>query len=208
MKEFKFAVFLDGGFIIKKLGGRLKRKALAADVVDFTKNLCSSTSLKLGTLHRIYFYHAPPYSAKIVNPFDGQITNYGTTTTYIDGQKLIQQLELSENFAVRLGELNFQGWKLRSTALTQIASSSSMAVTAKDIQPELKQKGVDLRIGLDIAAVALKKQADAVVLVTGDADLIPAMKFARREGLRVYLVPCNHGVIRELKVHADEIINI
>jgi uncharacterized LabA/DUF88 family protein len=43
----------------------------------------------------------------------------------------------------------------------------------------------------------------AIVVVTGDSDLIPAFKFARREGIRVHLDCLGHGVRRELKVHAD-----
>ncbi len=44
-----------------------------------------------------------------------------------------------------------------------------------------------MRIGLDIAWLSLKRIVDAVVLVTGDSDFVPAMKFARKEGIRVYL---------------------
>ena len=64
-----------------------------------------------------------------------------------------------------------------------------------------------MRIGLDIASLAIKRLVSAVVLVTGDSDLIPAMKLARREGLRVFLGTLGSTQIRpELKVHADRII--
>ena len=72
--------------------------------------------------------------------------------------------------------------------------------------PNIEQKGVDLRIGLDIARLALRDMVDIVVVVTGDSDLIPAFKFARREGVRVYLDHMGHGVKRELKVHTDLIL--
>ena len=39
-----------------------------------------------------------------------------------------------------------------------------------------------MRVGLDIASLTLKKQVEVIVLVTGDSDFVPAMKFARREG--------------------------
>ena len=35
------------------------------------------------------------------------------------------------------------------------------------------------------AMYVLKRIVEIIVLVTGDSDLVPAMKFARREGLRV-----------------------
>ena len=75
-----------------------------------------------------------------------------------------------------------------------------------DLVPALQQKGVDIRIALDIANLAAKRIANILVLVTGDADLVPAMKFARKEGMRVYLETMGHGVHRELKAHVDFVL--
>jgi uncharacterized LabA/DUF88 family protein len=47
-----------------------------------------------------------------------------------------------------------------------------------------KQKGVDMRIGVDIASITFKKQASTIVLVSGDSDFVPAAKLARRGPLR------------------------
>lgn len=62
---------------------------------------------------------------------------------------------------------------------------------------------MDLRIGLDIAALTLKKHVDVIGLVTGDSDFIPALKFARREGKQVFLYTLGHDIHRELYVHSD-----
>lgn len=69
--------------------------------------------------------------------------------------------------------------------------------------PNVHQKGVDMRVGLDIASLTLKKQVDVIVLVTGDSDFIPAMKFARREGAQLFLVTLGHNVVDEMREHAD-----
>ncbi|MBU1699805.1 MAG: NYN domain-containing protein [Candidatus Eisenbacteria bacterium] len=74
------------------------------------------------------------------------------------------------------------------------------------LKPDVKQKGVDLRIGLDIARLSLLHLVDVIVVVTGDSDMVPAFKFARREGLRIYLDHMKHGVRRELKAHADLVL--
>ena len=51
-----------------------------------------------------------------------------------------------------------------------------------------------------------KRFVERIVLVTADSDFIPAMKFARREGVQVTLVTMGHMLVkRELKVHADEL---
>jgi uncharacterized LabA/DUF88 family protein len=63
-----------------------------------------------------------------------------------------------------------------------------------------------MRIGLDIASLALKRLVSTIVVVSGDSDLVPAMKLARREGLRVYLDPLGFHVRPELKIHADRIL--
>jgi uncharacterized LabA/DUF88 family protein len=66
-----------------------------------------------------------------------------------------------------------------------------------------QQKGVDMRIGLDIAALTLKRHADIIVLVAGDSDFVPAMKFARREGAQLFLVTLGHAIRSEMREHAD-----
>ena len=66
-----------------------------------------------------------------------------------------------------------------------------------------------MKIGLDVAWLSSKRIVDRIVLVTGDSDFIPAMKFARREGVQVILVTMGHKLIkRELLEHADELRSV
>jgi uncharacterized LabA/DUF88 family protein len=95
------------------------------------------------------------------------------------------------------------GWKLGRAALRSLARRQR-AVTAQDFVPDMGQKGVDIRIGLDIARIAVKHMVDIIVLVTG--DFVPVMKFARTEGIKVYLEPMGHGIRPELKAHADFVL--
>lgn len=67
----------------------------------------------------------------------------------------------------------------------------------------LKQKGVDMRIGIDIASLALKKQVDTIVLVAGDSDFVPAAKLACREGIDFILDPLWQQVNADLFEHID-----
>jgi uncharacterized LabA/DUF88 family protein len=105
--------------------------------------------------------------------------------------------------ALRAGETAVHGWELGGAALRDIVKHGARALVANDLVPNIEQKGVDLRIGLDIARLSLCKLVDVIVVVTGDSDMIPAFKFARREGVRVYLDYMGHTVRRELKVHTD-----
>ena len=99
----------------------------------------------------------------------------------------------------------FRGWRLRGHALKALILESRKLLPS-DLGPSVEQKGVDLRIGLDVATLATKGIVESIVLVSGDSDLVPAMKFARREGLRVYLDTLGHGVRRSMREHADLVI--
>jgi hypothetical protein len=84
----------------------------------------------------------------------------------------------------------------------------SGAITVADLSPqdvsyEVRQKGVDMRIGLDIASLTFKKQVDQIVLIAGDADFVPAAKLARREGIDFILDPMWKEISDELHEHID-----
>tara|TARA_R110000772_G_scaffold48719_1_gene111165 strand:+ start:1080 stop:1460 length:381 start_codon:yes stop_codon:yes gene_type:complete len=116
---------------------------------------------------------------------------------------LLRELALKDNVAFRAGELSFQGWVIKKHAVKEIAKTNR-APKESDFQPDLKQKRVDMKIGLDVAWLSSKGIVDRIILVTGDSDFIPAMKFARREGVQIVLVTLEQKIKQELRVHADE----
>ena len=77
-----------------------------------------------------------------------------------------------------------------------------------DVSVELRQKGVDMRIGLDIASMTLKRQVDTIILVTGDSDFVPAAKLARREGVEFLLDPLWQKVSDDLSEHLDGVASV
>jgi len=101
--------------------------------------------------------------------------------------------------AVRLGILKFRGYKLKKTPVTGIA-----ALSDADFIPVFEQKGVDMRIGLDIASYSALKCVDRIGLVTADTDCVPAMKLARKSGVQIVLIALPGGTTSsELAQHAD-----
>lgn len=197
----RYAVLVDGGFIIKKLSTK-KHFPTADEIERYVLDLCAGSDLKTWDLLRIYFYHARPAKDELVNPLDKSVLKLAGSPIYAQHESLIDKLELKPNFAVRLGETVTHEWRLGSKAMESLLNKPR-AIEARDLVPNISQKGVDLRIGLDIARLALGRHVTAILVVTGDSDLIPAFKFARREGVRVYLHAMKHGVRRDLKVHAD-----
>ena len=77
------------------------------------------------------------------------------------------------------------------------------SVTDDDFQLELRQTGVDMRLGLDIASLAYQGQVNQIVLISGDADFVPAAKLARREGIDFVLDPMWAGIRPDLYEHID-----
>jgi uncharacterized LabA/DUF88 family protein len=75
----------------------------------------------------------------------------------------------------------------------------------EDVFYDISQKGVDMKMGLDIASLAYKKLVSRIILVTGDSDFVPAAKLARREGIDVILDPMWQVVSPLLFEHVDGI---
>ena len=196
---------IDGGFLKKKLQQRHHRFPTVQDVSAFCATVMQNAALANAQLFRIYFYDAPPFEGAVRNPLSGAITNMAGTPKAVQNVQLLRSLELQPNFAVRRGVVSHQGWKLGDAALRSISNHPRLVV-AQDLIPDLKQKGVDMRIGLDIAWLATKRLVDSIVLVTGDSDFIAAMKLARKEGIRIYLEVMGHPVYVQLKIHADIVL--
>lgn len=192
----------------------MSRKSLAKDFAGSRPRTISSNckarswltnGCKVLALFRVFYYDAPPLEGSASNPIDRSLLNFSGTVQARQNRALLDALEMLPDFAVRRGAIIQTGWKLGTAALRNL-SNNPRPINAHDIVPDMEQKGVDLRIGLDIATLSLRRIVDTVVLVTGDSDLVPAMKFARREGLRVCLQPLGHHVRRELKAHADFVL--
>jgi uncharacterized LabA/DUF88 family protein len=60
-----------------------------------------------------------------------------------------------------------------------------------------------MKLGVDVATLALKRLVNRIVLIAGDADFVPAAKFARREGIDFVLDPMWNSVPPSLFEHID-----
>lgn len=198
----RVAFLLDGGFVRAKFASRNGRFPEAQDVIEFVHARMTHPRLSGSALFRIYWYDAPPLAGRKTHPLSREPFVFEARPTFVRNQRLQDVLATTADVAVRRGEVAFQGWRLREKSLTQLRRVSR-PLDPGDIMPSFEQKGVDLRIGLDVAWLSLKRIVETIVLVSGDSDFIPAMKFARREGVRVLLETLEHGVHRGMREHAD-----
>jgi uncharacterized LabA/DUF88 family protein len=199
-----YAMLLDGGFIRRKLG--TATKPVDADgISNFAKSVSELPCLAGMRLHRIYFYDSKPLDGSSETPLGGKPLDFSSSPTASRNKSLQASLVRKPFFALRFGELHMEGWRLKQKLLRK--AGPKIEITASDLEPKIRQKGVDMRIGLDIASLTLKKQAHVIVLVTADSDFIPAMKFARREGAQLFLVTLGHGIKDGMREHADLVID-
>ncbi|MCU0912264.1 MAG: NYN domain-containing protein [Rhodobacteraceae bacterium] len=201
----RFSVLIDGGFFVRKLQGVIKKRPDASDVASAIDALVGHGLFNGYELLRVYYYDARPATGRLRNPISGQDTVLSDTEVYRRNQSFLDALELRRDVALRLGETSPNGWKLKHEALKD-PELGRRPLQADDLVMDIEQKGVDLRIGLDIARLSLKQLVQTIVVVTGDSDLVPAFKFARREGVRVVLSHMGHGVKRDLRAHTDLVL--
>jgi uncharacterized LabA/DUF88 family protein len=199
----KTAVLLDLGFVLPKLNAALgNRPATATEIREFAERCINPAEEEL---FRIYCYHCTPYGEVQTHPLTKQRVDFSATAAYTGMNTLIRELSLKENVAFRAGELSFDGWMIKKRAAEDI-TRTGRPLQVSDFAPDLKQKRVDMKIGLDVAWLASKGIVDRIVLVTADSDFVPAMKFGRREGVQVILVPMAHRQVKhDLLVNADEV---
>ena len=199
---------LDGGFVTKRLGKQLKRPPTAQDIDDLVKKILQDPNLSGKVLFRVFFYDSPPFQEKKTHPISRASVDYSKSATFKRNTAFFKDLDLTPNFAVRRGTLLWRGWKLTPKAVSNLLSSGARPLVQTDVVEDFEQKQVDIKLGLDIAWIALKGIAKSMVVVTGDSDLVPALKFARKEGVRVFLHTLGMGVgtREELRVHVDVVL--
>lgn len=201
----KTAILLDMGFVFLKLKKALaNRQPTAIEIRQFALKCLEKDE----EIFRIYCYDCPPYSEKQTHPLNKMVIDFSATPTFTSRTKIISDLKIMDNIAFRSGELSFDGWIISKKATKDILKTNR-AFIDDDFTPDIKQKGVDIKIGLDVAWLSSKSIVERIILVTADSDFVPSMKFARREGVQVILVTMGHMLVKnELKEHADELRSV
>lgn len=202
-----YAILLDGGYLTKRLYQRLGRQATADDIVAECDRLRGIAEVADYELLRIYYYDAALSSEQVQYPVSKASYNLANTDRYRSAQSLFDQLIVKPNFALRLGRVQLSPfvWKLKPGKARQLVANMR-PLTDDDFLLDISQKGVDMRIGMDMARLALRELVRAIIVVTGDADFVPAFKFVRRECVKVILEPMGANATIELRHHADIVL--
>lgn len=158
--------------------------------------------------YRLFFYDCPPLTKRMHTPLTHRSVDFGKSDDARFRLALHREIQKLRKVALRLGRLNDTSrWRLGERATARLIENPTAFVpTDDDFEIDTKQKGVDMRLGLDVASLAFKGQVDQIVIVAADADFVPAAKLARREGIDVILDRMgDHRAASDLTEHVDAI---
>ena len=203
----KIAFIIDGGFFTKRYKDIYRKHPTADDIESYVMKIFSQIKKSKEypiEIYRIFYYDCSPlnnlekvankYSPMNEDDFDKLCRSFKKKCH--DIRKFHNEMKIKDFFALRMGELIFHGWNQEKNRYWK---------------PKLRQKGVDMKMGLDIASMTTKKLCTKLVLISGDRDMIPAMKMARKEGVQVYwndMCTTRQGSALDLSTHSDMVIKL
>jgi len=213
----RVTVLIDGGYFLKRLPqlrpdlntdattvARALNKIVGGHLHQLNKTYRQDNPWSM--LYRVFYYDAQPFEKSTEYPISKQRLDFSKTDEAKFRRNLFEAVRHKRKFALRLGKVHREnGWRLTEVASKKLRNGKldPASLTDGDFTFGLRQKGVDMRIGIDISSIALKKQADTIILVAGDSDFVPTAKLARREGLEIILDPMRREVSPDLFEHID-----
>lgn len=149
-------------------------------------------------LYRIYYYDCPPADKQVYHPLRRKDINLKLTDTYAWSLSFLNTLKRKRKVALRLGQLDTDHtvYTLKYDAVKKICSGSKTkdSLTEQDFELTIAQKGVDMKIGIDIATLAYGHLVDQIVIIGNDRDFVPALKLARTAGVDIVLDPLGQNL--------------
>lgn len=207
----KTAILVDGGFYRKRAAHLWGKKTAEERAKELSAYCHAHMQDRDGNssreLYRIFYYDCKPIGRRsIYHPLTKRNVDLDKSETYTWTLTFLEELKKRRKFALRLGELSNQAcYNLRPDVTKKLLAGTRTldSLTEEDFMFVAQQKGVDMRIGIDISSLAFKKQVDQIILIAGDSDFVPAAKLARREGIDFILDPMWADIKEDLFEHID-----
>jgi uncharacterized LabA/DUF88 family protein len=210
----KTAILVDGGFYRKRAAyfwGKKTPEKRASELFAYCQAHINREQKHDPdrSLYRIFYYDCPPLAKTVYHPLKQQGIDFRHSETFSWTFDFFEQLKQQRKVALRLGKLSdaHAGFNINQQKLKDLCSGKIQIsdLSEVDFNITFEQKGVDMKIGVDIASIAYKKQVDQIILIAGDSDFVPASKLARREGIDFILDPMWANIKDDLFEHIDGI---
>lgn len=187
------AVFVDGGFYTKRanvLFGKKTPKQRAEELKAYChRHIQKSQS----SLYRIFYYDCPPSDKRIYHPLLRGGVNLAKSEVYKWSNEFHKELLKKRKVAFRRGEIlaHQKGFLIKPQSMRELVEGKKRLeeLTEDDFFLDIKQKGVDMKLGLDIASVSQAGIVNQIIMIAGDSDFVPAAKMARKAGVDFILDP-------------------
>ena len=207
----KTAILVDGGFYryrANKCIGYVSPKDRASELISYCWKHLSWRDEEKSELYRIYYYDCPPLSTQVYHPFLQKAVNLGNSDIYTWANEFYDELKKKRKVALRMGEISeiSARYVLRPEIQKKLFRENGIGldeISETDFMFVAEQKGVDMKIGLDIATLAYKRLVDQIILISGDSDFVSASKLARIEGIDFILDPLYSSIKPNLMEHID-----
>lgn len=155
----KTVVLIDNGYL-KKVQDYFK---VRVNYEKFSDEICGCKENRF----RTYVYDCPPYQNNPPTP------EQVTSKSFFDSFKY--NVTRLSHFEFRIGRLQI------------VRDDEGNIIKRKDGTPQIRQKGVDLALGIDATRLASKNIIQTIILVAGDSDFVPAIISAKQDGVIVKL---------------------
>ncbi|VWX35795.1 NYN domain-containing protein [Limnobacter sp. 130] len=206
------AILVDGPFFIRRI------RQIFPSSVHHDAKVMADLVWRLSAAHlfernqpkrhlfRIFFYDTPVFTQRVTLPISRQQIDLSKSK---EGQFRVafqRQLQRKRKLAVKLGEAReADTWKLNEDALADLLGKRITVddLADDDFTPGSHPKGIELRMGVDLATLAYKRQVQQVVLLTGDGAFSSAAELLRHEGVDVVLDPMWQNISEDLFSYID-----
>jgi len=223
--ELKTAILVDGSFFVQR--ANFFRRKYFASQADFTavhyveilqgvikRHLASDTNRTQHShyLYRTFYYDSAPLDLSIHLPLvapgesNKRIEHFANRPENKCRLELLELLRSQRKVALRLGVIkHHKRWKIKDKTIREMLDRNLSVddLTNEHFYFESQQKGVDIKLGLDIASLSYEKLVDQIVLIAGDSDFVPASKLARMKGIDFVLDCLRNNIDPSLTEHID-----
>ncbi len=193
-------VFIDGNnfyhIINLMINDRINPMGIKASHIDF-KKLSESVCSYFGVS-----WKGTRYYNSVPNVEDNK-------DIYWKHMNFLKSIEQLQNFEVITRKLQRHSTKEILSQKTKIISNLGLCENCQPLVEtncndcigtiKMREKGIDVKIAIDMVEFAIKNKCGCVILVSGDADLIPALKIVEENKKMAYSAFLTYGYSYELR---------
>jgi len=188
----KAIIFIDGNNLYHNLK-QMKIKPSNIDFKKLTELIIEHFNLEL---KEVRYYNSMPTLR------DGK-------DLYFSHLRFIDSLRKIPGFTVYTRKLQVHSTKELLKEKQEFVDSMDLCNNCKPIVEQnildaignvkKKEKGVDIMLAVDLVEFAIKNKADVFIVLSGDADFIPAMKLVKNNKKEVFSSSLAKGYSRQLR---------